>query len=82
MNLYQVKLKKLYSHNILYNTLRIGVTDTKFHKKIKNKSIKNRVKMIPIKKMASTNDIAEYIIYLVRDNNYVTNEIISITGGE
>jgi len=76
------EVKKLYSHNILYNTLRIGVTDTKFHKKIKNKSIKNRVKMIPIKKMASTNDIAEYIIYLVRDNNYVTNEIISITGGE
>jgi hypothetical protein len=38
--------------------------------------------MIPVKKMASTNDIAEYIIYLIRDNNYVTNEIISITGGE
>ena len=76
------EVKKLYSYNVLYNTLRIGVTDTKFHKKVKNKSIKNRVKMIPVKKMASTNDIAEYIIYLIRDNNYVTNEIISITGGE
>jgi len=76
------EVKKLYSYNVLYNTLRIGVTNTKFHKKIKNKSIKNRIKMIPIRKMASTNDIADYIIYLVRDNNYITDEIISITGGE
>ena len=76
------EIKNLYSYNILYNTLRIGVTDTKFHKKIKNKSLKKRIKMIPIKKMATANDIAEYIVYLVRDNNYVTDEIINITGGE
>jgi NAD(P)-dependent dehydrogenase (short-subunit alcohol dehydrogenase family) len=76
------EIRKLYSKNILYNTVRIGVTNTKFHKKIKSKSIKERVKLIPIKKMATTDDIADYIIYLIRDNNFVTNEIINITGGE
>ena len=76
------EIRKLYSKNVLYNTLRIGVTNTKFHKKIKKKSIKKRIKLIPIKKMASSNDIANYIIFLIRENNFITNEIINITGGE
>ena len=76
------EIRKLYSKNVLYNTLRIGVTNTKFHKKIKKKSIRKRIKLIPIKKMASSNDIANYIIFLIRENNFITNEIINITGGE
>ena len=76
------EIRKLSSKNILYNTLRIGVTNTRFHKKIKNKSIKKRIKLIPIKKMASSDDIANYIIFLVHNNNFITNEIINITGGE
>lgn len=76
------EIRKLSSKNILYNTLRIGVTNTRFHKKIKNKSIKKRIKLIPIKKMASSNDIANYIIFLIHNNNFITNEIINITGGE
>ena len=32
--------------------------------------------------MASSNDIADYIIFLILNNNFITNEIISITGGE
>ena len=76
------EIRNLSSKNILYNTLRIGVTNTRFHKKIKNKSIKKRIKLIPIKKMASSNDIADYIIFLILNNNFITNEIISITGGE
>ena len=76
------EIRKLSSKNILYNTLRIGVTNTRFHKKIKNKSIKKRIELIPIKKMASSNDIANYIIFLIHNNNFITNEIINITGGE
>mgnify|MGYP000933103122 CR=1 FL=1 len=75
-------LRKLCSHNILYNTLRIGVTDTKFHNKVKNKSIRKRIKLIPIKKMASTEDIVNYIIYLIGKNNFIANEVINGTGGE
>ena len=75
-------IRKLYSQNIYYNTLRIGVTDTKFHKKINNKSMTSRVKLIPVKKMANTSDIVEYIIFLILKNNFITNEVISISGGE
>jgi hypothetical protein len=32
--------------------------------------------------MATTNDVADYIIYLIIKNNFITNEIINITGGE
>ena len=75
-------IRKLYSKNIYYNTLRIGVTNTKFHKKIKNKSMSRRVKLIPVKKMANTIDIVEYILFLILKNNFITNEVITISGGE
>ena len=76
------EIKNLSSNNILYNTIRIGVTDTKFHKKIKKKSLQKRIKLIPLKKMATTLDIARYIAFLIFENNFITNEVINITGGE
>ena len=75
-------IRKISSNNILYNVLRIGVTNTKFHKKIKNKSLRQRLKLIPLKKMAKVSDISNYINFLISDNNFITNEIINITGGE
>ena len=62
--------------------MRIGLTDTKFHKNIPKKLIADRVKLIPMKKIASKIDIAKYIIFLIEDNSYIANEIINITGGE
>ena len=32
--------------------------------------------------MAATKDIDEYIFYLIVENNFITNEVINITGGE
>ena len=61
--------------------MRIGVTKTKFHKKIKNKSLSNRIKMIPAKKIANVEDISNYIYFIIQ-SNFITNEIIKITGGE
>ena len=75
-------VRKLSSKNILYNTLRIGVTDTKFHKKVKSKSIKKRIRLIPMKKMATTDDIADYILFLIFNNNFIANDVVNITGGE
>lgn len=75
-------IRELASKNIFYNTLRIGVTNTKIHKNIINKSLKSRVRLIPANKLASVDDISNYIIYLIRNNNFITNEIVSITGGE
>jgi NAD(P)-dependent dehydrogenase (short-subunit alcohol dehydrogenase family) len=75
-------IRKISSNNILYNVLRIGVVNTKLHKKIKNKSLRQRLKLIPLKKMAKVSDISNYINFLISDNNFITNEIINITGGE
>ena len=76
---YKIWCKK----NVLINTLRIGVTDTKIHKKIINKNIKKRVKLIPIGRMAKTNEVAEFIYFLTTNSNsYITGEVLSISGGE
>ena len=32
--------------------------------------------------MASADDIADYIIFLIHENNFIVNEIVNITGGE
>ena len=69
-------------HNILVNTVRPGVIDTDFHRKFP-KDMKKRIAMIPLKKMGTPQDVADAVFYLASDvNNYVTNEIITIAGGE
>ena len=69
--------------NVFINNLRIGVTDTKLHKKIKNLDLKKRVKLIPINRMARPNEIANYITDLTTDtNSYMTGETITVAGGE
>lgn len=69
-------------YNVLVNTIRPGVIDTDFHKKFP-KDMKKRIEMIPIKKMGNTKDIADMVYYLGSDeNNFITNEIITIAGGE
>lgn len=75
--------KKFYEKNILINTLRIGVTDTKIHKNIKNKNLNKRIRLIPIKRMAQTDEVAKYIYFYASSlNSLTTNTVIDISGGE
>ncbi len=75
--------KELNKYNILINTLRIGVTNTKIHKKISNKNLNKRKLMIPLKRFAETYEISNLIYYLASDENtFITGETISISGGE
>ena len=70
--------------NVLINNLRIGVTDTKIHKKMKNHlNMKERVKFIPINRMATAKEMSVYITNLTTDNNsYMTGQTITASGGE
>ena len=69
--------------NVLVNTVRVGATNTKIHKKLPYKNLKKRAKLIPIKRFATINEIANYIYFLGSSKNtYITNEVISISGGE
>ena len=76
-------IKKLASKDILMNTLVIGVTNTKIHKKIKFKDINKRKKLIPIQRFAETVEIARYIYFLSsEENSYITGQRLNISGGE
>ena len=76
-------LRKIADKNIFYNVIKIGLTNTKIHKKITNKNLTKRIKLLPVKKMAKPSDIANYIYYISsNENQFITNELINITGGE
>jgi NAD(P)-dependent dehydrogenase (short-subunit alcohol dehydrogenase family) len=76
-------LKKQTKHGILYNCLRIGVTDTKIHRLVKNKDMKSRIKLIPLKRAAKPTEIADYIYFLSSESNQqISNQILNISGGE
>ena len=76
--------KEWAKKNVLINSLRIGITDTKLHKRMNKKmSMRKRINLIPIKRMAKPQEISNYIVNLVVDeNSYMTGQTISISGGE
>jgi len=75
--------KEAAKYNILVNSLRVGVVDTNIHKNSVNKSMNNRINMIPLKRMAKPMEIAEYVLFLSSDkSSFTTGSIISIAGGE
>ncbi|MFA5148725.1 MAG: SDR family oxidoreductase [Candidatus Omnitrophota bacterium] len=70
------------AYNILVNSVRPGVIDTAFHKKFP-KDMTKRIEMIPVKRMGSPGEVAEIVYYLGSDKNgFITNETVSIAGGE
>jgi len=72
-----------YAKYILYNVLKIGVTDTKIHFKIPNKNLKKRINLIPTKRMATTQEVGNKIFSLAsEENTLIHGQIINISGGE
>lgn len=75
--------KNLTKKNILTNVLRVGAVNTRMLKKIKGKNIKKRKKLIPIKRLASAEEISETIYNLASEKNtYISGEVTTIAGGE
>ena len=76
-------LKNLTKNNILINTLQIGLTDTKLNRIDKNKNMKKRIDLIPLKRMAEIKEVVNYIVFLAsKDNSLISNQVINISGGE
>ena len=74
--------KQFYSKNIIINSLQIGLTKSKMNKKLK-KNYKERVKLIPLKRMANPKEVANYIFLLCGDKNtLLTGSVVNISGGE
>jgi NAD(P)-dependent dehydrogenase (short-subunit alcohol dehydrogenase family) len=69
--------------NVLVNALRVGVTDTRMHKREAGKDMAKRVAQIPAGRMASAEEIARAVYWLgSEENGFVTGETISAAGGE
>jgi len=69
-------------YSILVNTIRPGVIDTDFHAKYP-KDMNKRIAMIPLKRMGTSTEVAEMAYFLGSERNtFITNEIITISGGE
>ncbi len=70
--------------NVLINNLRIGLTNTKVHKRYKkNIKMSKRIKLIPMNRMAEPGEISKYINDLVTEkNSFMTGQTITVSGGE
>ena len=61
----------------------MGATRTKLHSQLISKNLKYRESLIPLKRMASPKEIADFIFYIGSEkNSYISNQILSISGGE
>ncbi len=77
------EFKGWVKNNVLINTVRVGATDTKLHLKLPSKNMNLRKSLIPMKRLATTDEIAEFVFFLGSTHNtYITNQVLSISGGE
>jgi|ETN02SMinimDraft_4_1059925.scaffolds.fasta_scaffold92963_2 NAD(P)-dependent dehydrogenase (short-subunit alcohol dehydrogenase family) len=77
------RFKDFYSNNVIINSLQIGLTKSKMNKKLKSKNYKERVNLIPLKRMARPKEVADYIFLLCSDKNTLfTGSVMNISGGE
>ena len=68
---------------VLTNVVRIGMTDTKAHDVFLGRDLAKRAALVPVKRAASTAEIADYLFWLASDaNTYVTGQVTAISGGE
>lgn len=70
-------------NDVLVNAIRVGLTDTEFHSRNPNKAMKERIELVPMKRMATTNEIAKTIcFYGSEKNTFTTGTVIKVSGGE
>ena len=77
--------RDLAKDNILVNCIAPGFIMTKFQKKSgkSEEIIRKRLELIPLKRAGTPDDVAGAILYLLSDmGNYITGEILTISGGD
>ena len=68
---------------VLTNVVRIGVTDTKAHDAFPGRDLARRAELIPMKRAATTAEIADYLFWIGSESNtYLTGQVNAISGGE
>lgn len=70
-------------NGVFANVLRVGVTDTRFHRQDPAKNMATRVAMIPAKRMATPAEIAATAYWLGSEHNaFITGQTVTAAGGE
>ena len=83
MEFFPNEIKAWTKNNVLINTIRVGATQTKLHSNLPSKNLKKRAKIIPMGRMATPKEIAEFVYFLgSSENTYIANQVLSISGGE
>lgn len=68
--------------NVLVNTVRPGVIDTGFHRRL-GRDVQARVGLIPMRRMGTAAEVAELVFYLGSvGNTYITGQTVAVSGGE
>ena len=69
--------------NVLVNAIRLGVTKTRYSKELSKEIRDERTALIPAKRMATPEEMAEVIYWLgSKHNTFMTGQVISPSGGE
>ncbi|MGD1004240.1 MAG: SDR family NAD(P)-dependent oxidoreductase [Methanoregulaceae archaeon] len=69
--------------NILVNSIQPGVIQTDAHRKIGRLSLDDRIKKIPLKRAGTPRDVAQLCVFLGSEaGDYITGQIIGVTGGD
>ena len=74
--------KELASRNVRVNAVCPGFIETEMTQALNEKAKASYLEAIPLKKLGSTQDVANLVGFLLSDaSNYVTGEVIKIDGG-
>ena len=74
--------RELGSRGITVNAIAPGYIDTEMTQSLSDTVKEKVLEQIPLRKMGTTQDIAQMVVYLASDKgSYITGQIISIDGG-
>jgi len=75
--------KEWAADGVFVNALRIGVTDTRIHRRDVSKNMRDRVALIPAGRMATPEEMAKVVFwYGSEENTFTTGQVITVAGGE
>ena len=73
-------------HNILVNVLRLGLMNTPMHTRTPGytqKHLEARAKLVPLGRMGESEEAARWVRHLLGpDSDFMTGQIISLSGGD
>ena len=74
--------RELASRGITVNAVAPGMVDTEMTQVLSDSVKEEMLKQIPLKKMGSTKNIADAVVFLASDKaDYITGQVLVVDGG-